>query len=237
MRALYIFPHPDDESFGPANVMSKQIREGHEVFLLTLTKGGATKQRFKYNMSVEEMGEVRYGEMLNVKKVLNLTGMEVLDLPDSGMKEMDPFEIEKVIEEHILKIKPDVIISYPVHGISGFHDHLVTHAAVKNVFCKLRNKEGMPGRLAFYTVTEESANMQKHFKISFSREEEIKCIEHTEEQDMKKAREALDCYVTFKETIDATGIKDQIQQDAVFEIFQESFEPKLNSIFERLNQK
>ena len=41
---LYIFPHPDDESFGPAAVIDKSIKSGDEVHLLTLTKGGATKQ-------------------------------------------------------------------------------------------------------------------------------------------------------------------------------------------------
>ena len=63
MRILYIFPHPDDESFGPALAISKQKRNGDEVFLLTLTKGGATKQRHKYNYSIEEMGKVRKKEM------------------------------------------------------------------------------------------------------------------------------------------------------------------------------
>ncbi|MBV6478630.1 MAG: Mycothiol S-conjugate amidase [Ignavibacteria bacterium] len=234
MKVLYIFPHPDDESFGPATAMSKQIREGHEVYLLTLTKGGATKQRFKYNFSIDEMGEVRFKEMLNVKKVLNLTGMEILDLPDSGLKEMDPAEIEGVIEEHIIKVKPDVIVTYPVHGISGFHDHLVTHSAVKNVYCKLRDKEASPKRLAFYTVSKESADKQMHFKLSFSTDAEIDCIEHTNEEDLKNARAALDCYVTFKDTIDATGIKEQIPRDSAFEIFQKSYDPKLNSIFEKL---
>ncbi|HEX7343805.1 MAG TPA: PIG-L family deacetylase, partial [bacterium] len=54
MRILYIYPHPDDESFGPARVISKQKRQGHEVYLLTLTRGGATKQRFKFNYTVEQ---------------------------------------------------------------------------------------------------------------------------------------------------------------------------------------
>src|SRR5215218_3127402 len=106
MRILYIFPHPDDESFGPAPVMSRQIDNGHEVFLLTLTKGGATKVRHTLGLSIEQMGEIRYQEMLRVDKVLQLTGMTVLDLPDSGLSEMDPREIEDIIAAHIEQISP-----------------------------------------------------------------------------------------------------------------------------------
>ena len=133
MRFLYVFPHPDDESFGPAAAMHAQLRAGHEVYLLTLTRGGATKQRHKLGLSVEEMGEVRYQEMLAVEKTLGLSGMSVLDLPDSGMKYMDPRAIELIVAEQIEVIRPDILVSYPVHGISGFHDHLVMHAVIKNV--------------------------------------------------------------------------------------------------------
>lgn len=96
MKILYIFPHPDDESFGPAQVMSKQRRDGHDVYLLTLTKGGATKQRHKFGYSVEEMGEIRYKEMLDVEKVLNLSGMNVLDLPDSSLRKWTPGILKKL---------------------------------------------------------------------------------------------------------------------------------------------
>jgi len=34
-KVLYIYPHPDDEAFGPAAVIYEQVREGHEVYLLT----------------------------------------------------------------------------------------------------------------------------------------------------------------------------------------------------------
>ena len=149
-KILYIYPHPDDESFGPAAAMHSQIKQGHEVYLLTLTKGGATKQRFKLGLSVEEMGEVRYKEMLEVEKVLGLSGMTVLDFPDSGLKEMDPRILEKTIQEHIQQIKPEIVVTYPVHGISGFHDHLITHAVVKRVYLEmLDNPVNFLKRLAF----------------------------------------------------------------------------------------
>ncbi|HQY21832.1 MAG TPA: PIG-L family deacetylase [Ignavibacteria bacterium] len=236
MKILYVFPHPDDESFGVAHAMSKQLREGHEVYLLTLTKGGATKQRFKYNYSVEEMGEVRFNEMKNVEKVLGLTGMTVLDLPDSGMKEMNPEDIEKVVEDEIMKIKPDVIVSYPVHGISGFQDHLVMHGVIKSVFCRLRTEQKFLKRLAFITVTKEDSEVSEFFKLSFSTESEIDCVIETEDSDIQKAIDSLDCYVTFSETIEKSNIKNFIKHKVNFEIFQEDHDPVLKSLFENLNK-
>lgn len=235
MKILYIFPHPDDESFGPAHAMHNQRRSGHDVHLLTLTRGGATRQRHKYGHSVEQMGEIRYKEMLEVEKVLGLSGMTVLDLPDSGLKEMDPREIEKVIRDEISLIKPDVIVTYAVHGISGFHDHLVTHAAVKNVFCQMRDKGDSPTRLALFTITESDAAKGDHFKLSGSTDEEIDCVMRVENQDIEAARRALDCYVTFRETIEKTRIKEFIGHEVVFEIFQEDYKPPLGSLFESLS--
>jgi len=234
LRILYIYPHPDDESFGPAHVMAKQLRQGHEVFLLTLTRGGATKQRFKYNYSIEEMGSVRFAEMQRVNEVLGLSGMTVLDLPDSGLKEMDPREIEKVVVDEIERIKPEVLASYAVHGISGFHDHLVTHAIVKRVFVELRDDKSYLKRLAFVTVSEEQSQKSEHFPLSFSTPDEIDCVVEVDEEDIKKSHLALDCYVTFQETIEKSGIKGFIGREASFELYQEHFDPPLRDLFERI---
>ena len=95
IRILYIFPHPDDESFGPAPGMARQIREGQDVHLLTLTRGGATRQLHRLGLSVEEMGRVRLGEMREMERVLGLTSLTVLASPDSGLAEMDPREISE----------------------------------------------------------------------------------------------------------------------------------------------
>ena len=111
MRILYIYPHPDDESFGPATVMSQQRRQGHEVFLLTLTRGGATRQRHKYGYSVEEMGEVRFKEMQQVAEVLDLSELRVLDLPDGGLKEMDPYPLYQMTYRGGYRILPSSLNS------------------------------------------------------------------------------------------------------------------------------
>jgi LmbE family N-acetylglucosaminyl deacetylase len=234
MKILYVFPHPDDESFGPAHAMSRQRRQGHEVYLLTLTKGGATRQRFRYRYSIAEMGEVRYREMLDVARVLDLSEMTVLDLPDSGLKEMDPRDIEGAVSDEIERLQPQVVVTYAVHGISGFHDHLVTHAAVKRAFVDLSGRVPSLKRLAFYTITEEEAQQGQYFHLSGSKPEEIDCVLEVDEIDVERALQALDCYVTFQETIENTGIREHIHRRVSFEIFQEAHDPPLGDLFEGL---
>jgi len=238
MRYLYVFPHPDDESFGPVGAMHQQLQQGHEVYLLTLTRGGATKQRHRLGLSIEEMGEVRYREMLEVEKTLGLTGMTVLDLPDSGLKYMDPREIERVVKEHIQKIQPDILVSYPVHGISGFHDHLVMHAVAKQVFLTLRD-EGASylKRLAFFTVLYAGDGTFKKgadFIIKQSLPEEIDCSVSLNEANIDALKASLDCYKTYQRVIEKVQVKEMIGNAVHFELYMESFDPKLTDLADKL---
>ncbi|HKJ45357.1 MAG TPA: PIG-L family deacetylase [Balneolales bacterium] len=231
MKVLYIYPHPDDESFGPATVMHKQIRQGHEVYLLTLTKGGATKQRHRLNYSIEQMGEVRFEEMQDVAEVLNLTGMTVLDLPDSGLKDMNPIEIEKVIKDHITKLKPDVVVSYNVDGISGFQDHLVAHAVVKRVYCeRIQENSEYPRRLAFYALR-ETGGVGGDFNLKTSPDDEIDCEIEVDEVDKDKGLEALRCYKTYLPVIEKTNVMDRVGEPEYFEFFREDYTPFANDLF------
>lgn len=237
MRFLYVFPHPDDESFGPATAMHHQLQQGHEVHLLTLTKGEATKVRFELDLDKEAMGELRYKEMLNVEKSLGLSSMEVLSFPDSGLKEEDPRLLENAVMDHIRKLRPNVLVSYPVHGISGFHDHLVTHAVVKRAYLNMLEEEGIPlERLAFYTIRNRGGSPfdGEGFPVHQSEEEEIDCIQELNDADMEAFRKALDCYESYQETIERSGVKESIGKEALFECFGENPDPKYKDLTEGL---
>ena len=235
MRILYIYPHPDDESFGPGHAMHKQRRDGHEVYLLTLTRGGATRRRHDYGLSIEEMGEVRYREMLNVEKVLKLSGMTVLDLPDSGLKEMDPRDIEAVIRQEIERLQPQVIVTYAVHGISGFHDHLVTHAVVKRLFVDMREEYNWLQRFAMITLTEEESKVSPMFRLNGSKPEDIDCLMAVEDEDIEAVQRALDCYTTFLETIEGAGVRNVFSHITPYEIYDEQHDPPLDDLFAGLD--
>jgi LmbE family N-acetylglucosaminyl deacetylase len=228
---LYVFPHPDDESFGPAPLLAKQRRAGHDVHLLTLTKGEATKQRHKYGYSKAEMGAVRYEEMQAVADTLGLSSLTVLDFPDGGLDDLDPHDLEDAITERIEATAPTVLITYAVHGISGHPDHLVSHAVVKRAFCALRGTETAPRRLAFYTLSDDDDGAEdRPAHLRSSAPEAIDCRAPLSADDLEAGRAALDCYKTYQDVVEEHQPLDHVGDGLCFAFFQESFTPPLDRL-------
>jgi LmbE family N-acetylglucosaminyl deacetylase len=240
MRFLYIFPHPDDESFGPTAAIHRQLKAGHEVFLYTRTKGEATRHRFRLGVDKAEMGEIRLKEMQAVAQTVGLTGMTVDDYPDSGFQEMDPRILERAVRAHIEEIRPDIVVSYPVHGISGFHDHLVTHAVVKRVYLEMK-EEGLafPQRLAFLTLPDDEKSAFRSGSVHFKQSAPhlIDCIMHLSEEEVEMFKATLSCYETYQSTIKESKVVEKIGDTLYFEFFQEEVDPPVENIEDGMGEK
>jgi len=232
---LYIFPHPDDESFGPAPALAQQRRAGHDVHLLTLTRGEATSQRERLGYSKAEMADARYQEMQDVARALDLTSLTVREYPDGELAELDPLVLEEEVAAHLHEHAPDVVVTYPVHGISGHPDHLVSHAVVKRVVCALR-RDGVayPKRLAFFTLPPAPSDADRPEHLQHSPPTLIDCRMPVSEADLDAGREALDCYVTYRPVVEAHQPLRSVQDGVSFELFGEHHEPVLSSLLDAL---
>jgi len=232
---LYVFPHPDDECFGPVPGIAQQRRNGHEVHLLTLTRGEATSQRERLDYSKAEMAEVRYQEMQAVADVLDLTSLTVLEYPDGRLGELNPLVLEDVVAGHLHDREPDVVITYPVHGVSGHPDHLVTHAVVKRVACVLRRDgAATPRRLAFYTLPPAPEDADRPDHLQHSPSGLIDCQLPLHEDDLETGREALYCYETYHPVIEEHRPLEATGDPLSFELFGESHDPPLSSLLAAL---
>jgi LmbE family N-acetylglucosaminyl deacetylase len=232
---LYVFPHPDDECFGPVPGIARQLREGHDVHLLTLTRGEATSQRERLGYTKAEMAEVRYQEMQDVASVLALSSLSVLEYPDGHLAELNPLALEDEVTTRIHAVEPDVVVTYPVHGVSGHPDHLVTHAVVKRAVCALR-KDGAahPRRLAFYTLPPAPDDADRPAHLSHSPPDLIDCQLPLQDEDLDTGREALACYETYRPVIEKHRPLDAIGDHLSFELFAEAHDPPLSSLLDRL---
>jgi LmbE family N-acetylglucosaminyl deacetylase len=226
MTILYVFPHPDDESFGPAPVLARQRRQNHQVHLLTLTRGEATTQREKLGYSLEEMGRVRTGEMQCVAEALDLTDLTVLDFPDGGLAEMDPRVLEQAVDTRIRQCRPQVVVTYAAHGISGHADHLAAHAIVKHAYCTIRaEKPGYLQRLAFMTLPEAGDDTDRPDHLRGSPPDAIDAVVPFSGDDRDHAEAALDCYETYQEVVAEHRPLDIVADGVCFEFFQEDADP------------
>jgi LmbE family N-acetylglucosaminyl deacetylase len=235
---LYIFPHPDDESFGPAPVLDRQRRAGHDVHLLTLTRGEATSQRERLGYSKAQMAEARYQEMQDVADVLDLTSLTVLEYPDGALAELNPLVLEDEIGARIHDLAPDVVVTYPVHGVSGHPDHLVCHAVTKRVACALR-RDGVayPKRLAFFTLLPAPEDDERPDHLQHSPAGLIDCVVPVSDADLDAGREALDCYATYQPVIEAQRPLRTVKDGVAFELYGERHDPRLSDLLDGLEDR
>lgn len=225
MRLLYVFPHPDDESFGPALAISKQLRQGHEVHLLTLTRGEATRQREKLGVSLEEMRRIRLAEMQCVRKVLGLTSMEVLEYPDGGLDGINPLRLEDEISRRILSVDADILVTYPVHGISCHPDHIVTHSIVKGAFAASAERKR---RLAFFVLL--PTDQPEPVPLRTAKPEMVGCGVEVDDEDIERARRALACYESYRDIVEERDPIRRAGRTVWFELWQERFDPPLSDL-------
>jgi hypothetical protein len=105
---------------------------------------------------------------------------------------------------------------------------------VKRVFVELRERVSYLKRLAFFTFTAEEAAQFDFFHLTGSKAEAIDAVVTVDEVDIETNRRALDCYVTYKETIEQSKIKQLLTPQAVFEIYQEAYDPPLDDLLDEL---
>ena len=238
MKIMYIFTHPDDESFGPAGAIDKQIKDGNEVILLTLTKGGATKVRHQLGLSIKEMGAVRVEEMQKVRKTLGISEMTILDYQDGGLAKVNPFQLEHEICKWLEQYRPNVVITYPVHGGSGHHDHIALHHIIKRLYFGKTDDLQFWNRLAYFTVVDTGLPMFLEGgipRVTWSKKEDIMVTEKLNGANIAKMKEALLCYDTYQEMVKTTNVIDRIGDTTYFELENETLPKMLSSITESIN--
>jgi LmbE family N-acetylglucosaminyl deacetylase len=124
-----VLAHPDDESFGCAGALALAHDAGRVVRLLVVTRGEAGTPEGSADPALADM---RIEELRCAAGKLGFTEVTVLEgYPDGGVAD-EPFShLVDEIATWLGDRRPDAVITFGPHGITGHPDHVVVGSATR----------------------------------------------------------------------------------------------------------
>ena len=121
---LFVFAHPDDESFSGAGTAMECSSRGARVALVTATRGERGKAGDPPVCTLEELPAVRERELREAVRIAGFDELHVLDYRDRELPEAPPDEIRRTLVAHIRRLRPSVVLSFDPNGFNLHPDHL-----------------------------------------------------------------------------------------------------------------
>ena len=121
--ALFIYAHPDDESFVSGTPL-KLAAAGHRIALLTLTRGdaGLWLGREFGSWSKADLGVERATEWAAAVACVGFHWSRLLRYPDGGVKDAPPDVLTADIVGAIREVRPDIVCTFGPEGAGSEHD-------------------------------------------------------------------------------------------------------------------
>jgi LmbE family N-acetylglucosaminyl deacetylase len=130
-KLLFVFPHPDDESFAAGGTIAKAHSLGHEVFLVCATSGCKGRSGEFQFTSREQLAMHREKELRKACSILGISDLILYRYTDGTLIEQDPDLLADRIKMTILELQPNVILTFPPDGVTGHPDHIATSLATE----------------------------------------------------------------------------------------------------------
>lgn len=148
-----VFAHPDDEQLVTGVLIRSGQDEAIRTAMLTGTRGEAGTQRPQVARQ-SDLGIVRKAEALKNTWALGVEYHDVLDFPDSGLKDTPLDEITAAVRERMVLHKPDLVVTFwPESGFSNHLDHMKMGLAAETVIRELQSEPvggyAGPGHIAY----------------------------------------------------------------------------------------
>jgi len=130
---LFVYAHPDDESFSSAGTIAKYSKlDNVQVYVAVATKGEAGKLGDPPLTSRENLGSYRENEMREATKILGVKDIIFLNFIDGTLDKLSDYDNQQLVQKIsklIIEIRPEILITFPEDGISKHKDHIALHKA------------------------------------------------------------------------------------------------------------
>ncbi|HUN22586.1 MAG TPA: PIG-L family deacetylase [Anaerolineales bacterium] len=160
---LFVFAHPDDESFGPGGTLAKYAQLGVNVHYACATRGEAGTVSAEHLGKHPDIASLRTAELLAAAGHLQLTGVHFLGWRDSGMAGSPDNQHpqclvqapQTVVARQVLalfeQIRPQVVVTFDPIGGYMHPDHIAIHKATVEAFQSAQTWANPPQKLYYST--------------------------------------------------------------------------------------
>ena len=122
--ALFIYAHPDDESFGAAGTICMLRAKGRRVVLACATLGDKGKCGDPALCEPHELGATRERELRDAACVLGISEIHLLGYQDKELAAVPPDEIRRKLVALIRAEKPSEVFTFDPNGFNVHPDHV-----------------------------------------------------------------------------------------------------------------
>jgi LmbE family N-acetylglucosaminyl deacetylase len=124
---MAIFAHPDDEAFGTGGTLTRYAAEGHDVYLVTATRGEAGLIQRPGTATPANLPQVREHELRCACQIYGIHRPRFLDYVDGQLPAVHQGQAVGKVVRLIRDLQPDVVITFGPDGIYGHYDHIAAH--------------------------------------------------------------------------------------------------------------
>src|SRR5687767_8092191 len=119
MKVLFIFAHPDDETFATGGTIAKLTRASNEVQVISATTGQAGMTGEYGDITKEELGKIREQEHGKAGFILGISQIRYLDIMDGEVDKTGVEDLAAKLTPLIKEINPDIMVTFEKNGISN----------------------------------------------------------------------------------------------------------------------
>jgi N-acetylglucosamine malate deacetylase 2 len=146
-KALFIFAHPDDETFGTGGTIAKLVKAGAVVKVVTATTGQAGMTGKYGDVSPEELGKIRSKEHAKAAEILGISEIKYLGLMDGEVDKSPVSELKDLLLPILKEENPDIVFTFEKNGVSNHPDHKQMSKAATGAFKDWMKEAGKHVRL------------------------------------------------------------------------------------------
>jgi LmbE family N-acetylglucosaminyl deacetylase len=141
---LFVFAHPDDESFSGAGTVMKYREAGARIVLVTATRGERGKTGDPPVCTTDELAATREWELRGAASIIGVDELHLLDYRDRELADAPVEQVRLTLVTLIRRVRPSVVVTFDPNGFNIHPDHIAISRFTSDAIAAARDPRWFP---------------------------------------------------------------------------------------------